>query len=108
MIITGVLAIETDTSLPIARLITTLEQLNDYIGIYSAGQTDTKCLCGTMQRKHPTGAVKCLCFSKPFSEVREKAEDWMVDYNYHRLHHALNFKTPGGFVGGINDLKFYF
>ncbi|MGI4020564.1 MAG: integrase core domain-containing protein [Janthinobacterium lividum] len=30
---------------------------------------------------------------KTLSEVREKAKEWMVDYNYHRSHQALNFKT---------------
>jgi len=27
-------------------------------------------------------------------DVREKVEEWMVDYNYHRPHQALNFKSP--------------
>ena len=31
---------------------------------------------------------------KTISEVRAKAEDWMMDYNYQRPHQALNFKTP--------------
>ena len=31
---------------------------------------------------------------KTLAEVREKAEDWMKDYNYQRPHQALNFKTP--------------
>lgn len=31
---------------------------------------------------------------KTLSEVREKADDWMIDYNYHRPHKALNFRTP--------------
>ena len=28
------------------------------------------------------------------SEVREKVEAWMIDYNNHRPHKALHFKTP--------------
>ena len=28
------------------------------------------------------------------TEVREKTEEWMTDYNYHRPHQALNFKSP--------------
>lgn len=28
------------------------------------------------------------------NEVREKAEEWMTDYNYHRPHQALDFKSP--------------
>jgi putative transposase len=27
-------------------------------------------------------------------DVREKVEEWMGDYNYHRPHQALNFKSP--------------
>jgi putative transposase len=27
-------------------------------------------------------------------EVREKIEEWMVDYNYHRPHESLNYRTP--------------
>ncbi|QJD96192.1 transposase [Mucilaginibacter robiniae] len=30
---------------------------------------------------------------KTLDEVREKAEEWMVDYNYYRPHHALKFRT---------------
>lgn len=26
--------------------------------------------------------------------VREKIEDWMMDYNYHRLHEALDYRAP--------------
>jgi putative transposase len=26
--------------------------------------------------------------------VREKAEEWMIDYNYDRPHKVLNYKTP--------------
>jgi putative transposase len=31
---------------------------------------------------------------KTLDEVREKAEEWMIDYNYNRPHKALNYKTP--------------
>ena len=31
---------------------------------------------------------------RSLTEVREKAEEWMVDYNYNRPHQALNFKAP--------------
>jgi putative transposase len=31
---------------------------------------------------------------KTLAEVREKADEWMYDYNYHRPHEALNFKSP--------------
>ena len=32
------------------------------------------------------------------NEVREKSEEWMMDYNYHRPHQALNFKSPADFL----------
>jgi putative transposase len=31
---------------------------------------------------------------KIVAEVREKAEEWMLDYNNHRPHESLNNKTP--------------
>lgn len=27
-------------------------------------------------------------------EVREKIEEWMVDYNHHRPHESLEYRTP--------------
>ena len=27
-------------------------------------------------------------------EVREKVEEWMMDYNYHRPHESLNYQAP--------------
>jgi putative transposase len=34
------------------------------------------------------------CVFKNLDEVREKADECLYDYNYHRLHKALNFKSP--------------
>ena len=31
---------------------------------------------------------------KTISEVRERAQDYMIDYNYNRPHKSLNYKTP--------------
>ena len=31
---------------------------------------------------------------KSLSEVRQKADEWMTDYNYHRPHKALNYQPP--------------
>ena len=31
---------------------------------------------------------------KTLSEVREKADDYMMDYNFNRPHKSLNYKTP--------------
>ncbi|WP_414691932.1 integrase core domain-containing protein [Pedobacter glucosidilyticus] len=31
---------------------------------------------------------------RTLNEVREKAEEWMLDYNNHRPHKTLNFKIP--------------
>ncbi len=35
------------------------------------------------------------------NEVREKAEEWMTDYNYHRPHQALDFKSPADLLQKI-------
>jgi len=31
---------------------------------------------------------------KTISEVKERAENYMIDYNFNRLHKSLNYKTP--------------
>lgn len=38
---------------------------------------------------------------KTLSEVREKAEEWRLDYNYHKPHQALNFKAPADLLDEI-------
>jgi putative transposase len=34
---------------------------------------------------------------KSLTEVQEKAEEWIVDYNYNRPHEALSFKALADF-----------
>ena len=38
---------------------------------------------------------------KSLTEVREKAEEWMIDYNNHRPHKALNYLTPNDLLPEI-------
>lgn len=118
-----VLAIETDISLPTTRLIRVLEQLKDYRGLpkmirvdngpeFISQQLDLWCkkhnitLVFIQPGKPTQNAYVERCngnirrellnayIFRTLTEVREKAEEWMVDYNYHRPHYALNFKSP--------------
>lgn len=126
-----VLAIETDISLPTIRLIRVLEQLKDYRGLpqmirvdngpeFISHQLDLWCKGNNItlvfiQPGKPTqnayvercnGSIRRELLNayvfKTLNEVREKAEEWMVDYNYHRPHHALNFKTPADLMEQIS------
>ena len=118
-----VLAIEADLSLPTLRLIRVLEYLEVIRGLpkmirvdngpeFISGKLDSWC------KEHKIGLVfiqpgkpmqngyieRCngnirrellnAYVFKSLSEVREKAEEWMTDYNYNRPHEALNFKAP--------------
>jgi putative transposase len=38
---------------------------------------------------------------KSLTEVREKAEEYMIDYNHHRPHKALNYLTPNDLLPEI-------
>lgn len=40
---------------------------------------------------------------RTLDEVREKAEEWMYDYNNHRPHKALGFKTPADLLLEISS-----
>lgn len=118
-----VLAIETDTSLPALRLIRVLERLEEVRGIpqmirvdngpeFISDKLDAWCkerkinlvfiqpgkpmqngfverLNGNIRRE----LLNAYVF-KTLSEVRQKADEWMYDYNFHRPHQALNQKTP--------------
>jgi len=118
-----VLAIETDTSLPALRLIRVLNRLEEVRGIPQMIRVDNgpefisqklddwckerKIQLAFIQPGKPmqNGYVERLNGNirremlnayvfKTLSEVREKAEEWLEDYNYHRPHEALNFKSP--------------
>jgi putative transposase len=43
------------------------------------------------------------CIFRTWNEVREKAEEWMYDYNNHRPHKALGFKTPADLLLKISS-----
>lgn len=118
-----VLAIETDTSLPAARLIRVLDQLKESRGLPQSIRMDNgpefiskklddwsrenKVTLVFIQPGKPTqnafiercnGSIRRELLNayvfKTLNEVRIKAEEWMYDYNYQRPHQALNFKTP--------------
>lgn len=118
-----VLSVETDTSLPAARLIRVLEQLKEYRGLpemirvdngpeFISHRLDAWCkenkikLVFIQPGKPQQNAYVERCNGsirrellnayvfKTVSEVREKAEEWMFDYNNHRPHKSLNNKTP--------------
>jgi putative transposase len=44
---------------------------------------------------------------RTLAEVREKAEEWMFDYNNHRPHDSLNNKAPADLLMELAT-KFYF
>ena len=117
------LAIETDTSLPSLRLIRVLERLEETRGLpemirvdngpeFISIKLDDWCKDRKIQlvfiqpgKPMQNGYIERLNGNvrremlnayvfKTLSEVREKAEEWMYDYNYHRPHEALNFKSP--------------
>jgi len=118
-----VLAIESDLSLPTVRLIRVLEYLKEFRGLpkmirvdngpeFISHKLDLWCKehkidlmfiqpgkpmqngfierCNGNIRRELLNAY----VFKTISEVREKAEEFMIDYNYHRPHKALKYKTP--------------
>ena len=118
-----ILAIEADTSLPALRLIRVLERLKEYRGIpqmirvdngpeFISTRLDLWCrennvTLAFIQPGKPmqNGYVeRCnksireellnLWVFKSIGEVRNRAEEWRVDYNCTRPHSALNFQTP--------------
>ena len=117
------LAIEADTSLPVLRLIRVLEQLKQTHGLpqmirvdngpeFISHKLDYWCKehnvhLAFIQPGEPTqnafierlnGSIRRELLNayvfKSISEVRQKAEDWMSDYNTNRPHKSLNYQTP--------------
>lgn len=118
-----VLAIEADTSLPVLRLIRVLERLKETRGLpqmircdngpeFISQKLDYWCkenkitlvfiqpgkpmqnafierLNGSIRRE----LLNAYVF-KSLNDVRERAEEWMNDYNRNRPHESLNYKTP--------------
>lgn len=118
-----ILAMEADFSIPALRLIRVLEYLREFRGLPEMIRVDNgpefishklDVWCRENQIKlvfiqpgkpmqnayieRCNGSIRRELLNayifKTLSEVREKAEDWMIDYNYQRPHQALNFKTP--------------
>lgn len=118
-----VLSVETDTSLPALRLIRVLEQLKECRGLPQMIRVDNgpefishrldawckenKIKLVFIQPGRPqqnafvercNGSIRKELLNayvfKTLSEVREKAEEWMFDYNNHRPHDALNHRAP--------------
>lgn len=118
-----VLAIEADISLPALRVIRVLERLEATRGLPGMIRVDNgpefisfkldnwckerKITLAFIQPGKPTQNAFVERFNgnlrsellnayvfKTLSEVREKVEEWMIDYNEMRPHKALNYKTP--------------
>ena len=118
-----ILAMEADFSIPALRLIRVLEYLKEFRGLPEMIRVDNgpefishklDIWCRENQVKlvfiqpgkpmqnafieRCNGSIRRELLNayifKTISEVRERAEDWMMDYNYQRPHQALNFKTP--------------
>lgn len=118
-----VLAIESDLSLPTVRLIRVLEYLKEFRGLPKMIRMDNgpefishkldlwakenKVELIFIQPGKPmqngyiercNGNIRRELLNayifKSISEVREKAEEYMHDYNHNRPHSALNFRTP--------------
>lgn len=118
-----ILKMEIDTSLPSMRIIRVLEQLQERRGLpemirvdngpeFISNRLDNWCKekkitlvfiqpgkpmqngyverCNGSIRKELLNAY----VFKTLSEVREKTEEWMTDYNQNRPHKALNYLTP--------------
>ena len=118
-----VLAMEADFSIPALRLIRVLEYLKEFRGLpemirvdngpeFISHRLDDWCRENQVKLifiqpgkpmqnafiERCNGSIRRELLNayvfKTLSEVREKAEDWMNDYNHQRPHQALNFKTP--------------
>lgn len=118
-----VLAIEADTSLPVLRLLRVLERLKETHGLPRIIRVDNgpefisqkldhwcrenKIQLMFIQPGKPTqnafiermnGSLRRELLNayifKTLDEVREKTQEWMLDYNTKRPHKSLNYKTP--------------
>ena len=118
-----ILAMEADLSLPTLRIIRVLEYLKEFRGLPQMIRTDNgpefisdaldqwcrenKITLAYIQPGRPTqnayvercnGNIRREFLNasvfQTLSQVQQKMEEWMHDYNYHRPHQALNFRTP--------------
>ncbi|MBC8988026.1 transposase family protein [Pedobacter sp. N36a] len=127
-----ILCIEPDLSLPTHRVIRALEALEQYKGLPNMIRVDNgpefiseklgewcnekKITLVFIQPGKPTQNAYVELFKgnmrrellnadvfRTLDEVREKAEEWMYDYNNHRPHKALGFKTPADLLLKISN-----
>jgi putative transposase len=118
-----VLWIETDTSLPALRVIRVLDQLKESRGLPQMIRVDNgpefisrklddwcklnKVILAFIQPGKPTqnayierlnGSLRSELLNayvfKTLDEVRQKTQQWKYDYNHHRPHKSLGYKTP--------------
>lgn len=118
-----ILAMEVDLSLPALRVIRVLEYLKEFRGLpqmirvdngpeFISNAMDQWCrehniTLAYIQPGKPTQNAyveRCngnirreflnASIFQTLTEVQIKMEDWMHDYNHHRPHQALNFRTP--------------
>ena len=121
------LTIETDTSLPTARVIRVLERIGDYRGLpkmirvdngpeFISAQLDIWCkekgiLLIFIEPGEPTQNAYIERFNgtfrrdvlnayvfKSIKEVDEITSKWIIDYNYNIPHQSLKNKTPMEYV----------
>ena len=117
------LTVETDTSLPTLRVIRVLERLKQFRGLPQMIRVDNgpelisqkldfwckenKVELVFIQPGKPSqngyverfnGSIRKELFNayvfKTISEVRDKVEEWMNDYNTERPHKALGYRSP--------------
>jgi putative transposase len=122
-----VLHIETDTSLPTIRLIRALEYLKEFRGLprlmrvdngpeFISAKLDAWCkenniTLGFIQPGKPTqnayvercnGNIRRELLNayvfKSLDDVRQKAEEWRIDYNCTRPHSSLGYVPPSEYI----------
>lgn len=126
--------IEVDTSLPARRVIETLARICEWRGTPNVIRVDNgpgfistklelwceqhNIMLDFIRPGKPTKNARverfngssrremldCYVFSS-LSEVRKKTEELMIDYNYHRLHDALEDLSPIQFFKGIIKVR---
>ena len=118
-----VLALDTDTSIPALRVIRTLERLKESKGVPEMIRVDNgpefishrldqwckenKIMLMFIQPGKPTqnafverlnGSIRKELLNayvfRTLFDVRERMDEWMYDYNNHRPHKALDYKSP--------------